>query len=154
MPFKVNKNVMFNAIYLRYRVNIFDTQKKCVEYYTFKFLLSFFSISIIKTWPILVYLIWISTWRTFSIWVIIFYTVYIHFHAIREKAKISYLKEKHSNKSAGCIQIVTKEEFYNKQQSFSFQLVSIIWWKEKLTRIVSLTCLYPLLKIFLIIFFV
>ena len=48
---------------------------------------------------------------------IIFYTVYIHFHASREKATISYFKEKHSNKSAECIQIVAKEEFYNKQQT-------------------------------------
>ena len=121
-----------------------------MEYYIYKLLPSSFSISIMKTSPVLVYLIWISTWRTFSIRVIIFYTVNIHFHASREKAKISYFKEKHSNKSAECIQIVTKEEFYNKQQSFSFQLVSIIWWKEKLTRIV--TCLYPLFKTLIFLF--
>ena len=108
----------------------FDTQPNLLQ----KLLPSSFSISIMKTSSVLVYLVWISTWRTFSIRVIIFYTVCIHFHARREKATISYFKQKYPNKSSECIQIVAKEEFYNRQK------IVIL-----LCLIFPLTCLYPLL---------
>ena len=50
------------------------------------------------------------------------------------KAAISYFKQKHPNKSSECIQIVAKEEFYNRQKTVIL-----------LYPISPLTCLYPLL---------